>query len=69
MTINNIRFVGHHDFTSQGKFIWEIICQLRNMGTGRYVTKNEWLTKWPNEPSYLKIIKVIVLISYCSVKV
>jgi hypothetical protein len=27
------------------------------MGTGRFVTKNEWLQKWPNQPSYLKIVK------------
>ncbi|KAE9548222.1 hypothetical protein FO519_008562 [Halicephalobus sp. NKZ332] len=57
MSVDKIRFIGNHDFCSQGKFLWEIICQLRNMGTGRYVTKNEWLQKWPNEPSYVKIIK------------
>uniref|UniRef100_A0AC34QPF0 28S ribosomal protein S34, mitochondrial n=1 Tax=Panagrolaimus sp. JU765 TaxID=591449 RepID=A0AC34QPF0_9BILA len=57
MASTPIRFVGNHDFSSQGKFMWEILCQLRNMGIGRYVTKTEWLQKWPNEPSYLKIIK------------
>lgn len=28
------------------------------MGVGRYVTKNEWLTRWPEEASFLKIIGV-----------
>lgn len=61
MTVDKIRFIGNYDFNANGKFLWEIICQLRNMGTGRYVTKNEWLQKWPNQPSYLKIIKVSFL--------
>ncbi|KAH7730447.1 Protein MRPS-34 [Aphelenchoides avenae] len=27
------------------------------MGVGRYVTKSEWLNKWPDQPSYMKIIR------------
>ena len=63
MSVDKIRFIGNYDFNSQGKFLFEIICQLREMGTGRYVTKNEWLQKWPNQPSYLKIIKVCTFFS------
>uniref|UniRef100_A0A7E4W345 28S ribosomal protein S34, mitochondrial n=1 Tax=Panagrellus redivivus TaxID=6233 RepID=A0A7E4W345_PANRE len=55
--VDKIRFLGNHDFSSQGKFMWEILCQLRNLGQGRIVTKNEWLQKWPTQPSYLKIVK------------
>lgn len=56
-----IHFLGHFDVAAEGKFLWEILCQLRNMGVGRYVTKTEWNLKWPNEPSYLRIIKVLSL--------
>uniref|UniRef100_A0A914Z4N6 28S ribosomal protein S34, mitochondrial n=1 Tax=Panagrolaimus superbus TaxID=310955 RepID=A0A914Z4N6_9BILA len=58
MTVDKIRFIGNYDFNANGKFLLEILCQLRGMGIGRYVTKNEWIQKWPNQPSYLKIIKV-----------
>uniref|UniRef100_A0A0N4ZIJ5 Uncharacterized protein n=1 Tax=Parastrongyloides trichosuri TaxID=131310 RepID=A0A0N4ZIJ5_PARTI len=52
-----MRFIGNFDYTSEGKFLFEILCQLRNMGTGRLVTKSEWNKKWPDEASYIKIIK------------
>lgn len=52
------RFIGNYDVASEGKFLWEILLQLRNMGVGRYVTKSEWLSKWPQQPSYIKIIRV-----------
>ncbi|CAB3402360.1 unnamed protein product [Caenorhabditis bovis] len=57
MATNTIRFVGNHDIAAEGKFLWEILAQLRNFGVGRMVTKNEWGRKWPNQPSYLKIVK------------
>jgi len=53
-----IRFVGFFDFTSEGKFLWEILTQLKSMGVGRYVTKTEWVNKWPEEKSFVKIVKV-----------
>lgn len=53
-----IRFIGNYDYSSEGKFLFEILCQLRNMGCGRIVTKTEWSRKWPNEPSYIRIVKV-----------
>lgn len=53
----SIRFFGIHDYAREGKFLWEILTQLRGMGVGRYVTKTEWMRKWPDELSYLKIIK------------
>ena len=54
----SINYIAHYDYAAQGKVLWEILCQLRNMGIGRYVKKHEWQTKWPDQPSYLKIIKV-----------
>lgn len=53
-----IRFIGHYDVSAEGKFMWEILCQLRNMGIGRLITKSEWKKKWPEQSSFLKIIKV-----------
>jgi hypothetical protein len=55
---SNIRYLGHYDVASEGKILWEILCQLKGLGVGRYVTKTEWDLKWPDEPSYLKIVKV-----------
>uniref|UniRef100_A0A0N5C8V8 Mitochondrial 28S ribosomal protein S34 n=1 Tax=Strongyloides papillosus TaxID=174720 RepID=A0A0N5C8V8_STREA len=52
-----IRFIGNLDYSSEGKFLFEILCQLRKMGVGRIVTKTEWTRKWPTEPSYIKIVK------------
>ena len=54
------RYVGNYDVTAEGKFLWEILCQLRNFGTGRVVTKNEWHRKWPEQPSYLRVIRVSI---------
>ncbi|VDM11011.1 unnamed protein product [Wuchereria bancrofti] len=56
--IPNIRYIGNYDINAEGKFLWEILCQLRNLGIGRIVTKNEWARKWPKQPSYLKIVQV-----------
>ncbi|CAI4228062.1 unnamed protein product [Auanema sp. JU1783] len=53
-----IRFVGNFDIASEGKFLWEVLCQLRKFGVGRIVTKNEWARKWPGQPSYMKVVKV-----------
>ncbi|MCP9260775.1 28S ribosomal protein S34, mitochondrial [Dirofilaria immitis] len=55
--VPNIRYIGNYDINAQGKFLWEILCQLRNLGVGRIVTKNEWARKWPKQPSYLKIVR------------
>ncbi|MFH4979526.1 hypothetical protein AB6A40_006235 [Gnathostoma spinigerum] len=52
-----IKFIGNYDVTANGKFLWEILCQLRQLGVGRLVTKNEWGRKWPEQPSYLKIVR------------
>ncbi|CAI2347469.1 unnamed protein product [Caenorhabditis sp. 36 PRJEB53466] len=57
MSAKLIKFVGNHDISSEGKFLWEILAQLRNFGVGRLVTKNEWARKWPSNPSYLKILR------------
>lgn len=54
----SLRFFGFHDCASEGKFLFEILAQLKGMGVGRYVTKSEWMLKWPDQPSYLRIIKV-----------
>lgn len=56
--VSNIRYIGNYDINAEGKFLWEILCQLRNFGVGRIVTKNEWERKWPKQPSYLKIVQV-----------
>ncbi|VDN17832.1 unnamed protein product [Gongylonema pulchrum] len=53
----NLRYIGSYDVNAEGKFLWEILCQLRHLGRGRIVTKNEWTRKWPDQPSYLKIVK------------
>lgn len=53
-----IRYVGNFDVASEGKNIWEILCSLKNLGTGRLIKKTEWNLRWPNQPSYLKIVKV-----------
>ncbi|VDK85138.1 unnamed protein product [Litomosoides sigmodontis] len=55
--VPNIRYIGNYDINAEGKFLWEILCQLRNLGIGRIVTKNEWARKWPKQPSYLKIVQ------------
>ncbi|VDD93914.1 unnamed protein product [Enterobius vermicularis] len=52
-----IRFIGNYDITAEGKFLWELLAQVRNFGVGRIVTKNEWLRKWPKQPSYIRIVK------------
>ncbi|VDM50809.1 unnamed protein product [Toxocara canis] len=52
-----IKYIGNYDVTAEGKFLWEILCQLRGLGVGRMVTKNEWGRKWPHQPSYLRIVK------------
>lgn len=54
----SIRFIGDYDVTAEGKFLWELLAQIRNFGVGRIVTKNEWLRKWPDQPSYIRIVKV-----------
>uniref|UniRef100_A0A914GWV3 Uncharacterized protein n=1 Tax=Globodera rostochiensis TaxID=31243 RepID=A0A914GWV3_GLORO len=53
----SLRFFGVHDCASDGKFLWEILAQLRGLGVGRYVTKTEWTRRWPDQPSYLRIVK------------
>ncbi|VDP08522.1 unnamed protein product [Soboliphyme baturini] len=35
-----------------------ILAQLKNFGVGRMVVKNEWLRRWPTQPSYCVIRKV-----------
>jgi hypothetical protein len=55
---NPIRFIGNYDVTSEGKFLWEILTQLKSMGVGRCVTKTEWINKWPAETSFVRIVKV-----------
>lgn len=37
----------------------QILGQLKNFGANRLVTKTEWMLRWPDQPSYLKIRKVI----------
>ncbi|KAI6186678.1 CTP synthase [Aphelenchoides besseyi] len=54
---NSIHYIGNYDIVAEGKILWEILCQLRNLGVGRYVKKTEWDVKWPNQPSYLKIAR------------
>lgn len=61
---NKIRFIGNYDVNARGKFLWEILCQLRHLGKGRLLTKNEWARKWPKQPSYLRVVKVVFLLVY-----
>uniref|UniRef100_A0AC35UCK9 39S ribosomal protein L18, mitochondrial n=1 Tax=Rhabditophanes sp. KR3021 TaxID=114890 RepID=A0AC35UCK9_9BILA len=56
-TAKALRFIGNADYSSEGKFMFEILCQLRNMGVGRIVTRTDWIKKWPTESSYIKIVK------------
>lgn len=58
-----IHYIGIFDFAAEGKNLWEILCQLKGLGVGRYVTKTEWSLKWPDYPSYLKIVKVDCIVS------
>ncbi|KAL3091355.1 hypothetical protein niasHS_007148 [Heterodera schachtii] len=53
----SLRFFGFHDSVSEGKFLWEILTQLRGLGVGRCVTKSEWMRRWPDQPSYMRIVK------------
>ncbi|CAG0897651.1 unnamed protein product [Darwinula stevensoni] len=41
----------------QGKRIWEILCNLKDFGKGRLLTKGMWEFKYPNEISYIKVLK------------
>lgn len=56
-----IRYLGNYDVASEGKILWEILCQLKGLGVGRYVTKSDWNQKWSDQPSYLRIVKVTFL--------
>ncbi|CAJ0567521.1 unnamed protein product, partial [Mesorhabditis spiculigera] len=58
MAAKMIRFIGHPDVNAEGKYLWEILAQLRKFGVGRVVTKSEWGRKWPDQPSFLKIARV-----------
>ncbi|KAK5984648.1 hypothetical protein GCK32_003793 [Trichostrongylus colubriformis] len=60
-----IRFIGNYDVNAQGKFLWEILCQLRQFGVGRIVTKNEWGRKWPTQPSYIRIVRNLMAKRAC----
>lgn len=53
-----LSYIGNYNVLAEGKVLFEILAQLRNFGIGRIVTKNEWLRRWPAQPSYLKIRKV-----------
>lgn len=55
---STIRYIGNYDVAAEGKILWEILCQLKGLGVGRYVTKTDWDLRWPDQPSYLKIVKV-----------
>uniref|UniRef100_A0A914ZUR6 28S ribosomal protein S34, mitochondrial n=1 Tax=Parascaris univalens TaxID=6257 RepID=A0A914ZUR6_PARUN len=57
VAMSAIKYIGNYDVTAEGKFLWELLCQIRGLGVGRLVTKNEWARKWPHQPSYLRIIK------------
>uniref|UniRef100_A0A0K0DGK2 DRMBL domain-containing protein n=1 Tax=Angiostrongylus cantonensis TaxID=6313 RepID=A0A0K0DGK2_ANGCA len=54
---SSVCFIGNYDVNAQGKYLWEILCQLKRFGVGRVVTKNEWGRKWPTQPSYIKIVR------------
>ncbi|GMR41068.1 hypothetical protein PMAYCL1PPCAC_11263 [Pristionchus mayeri] len=58
MSAKLIRFVGNYDVNAEGKFMFEILAQLKDFGVGRMLTKSEWSKKWPDQPSYL-IIKAV----------
>ncbi|GMS87722.1 hypothetical protein PENTCL1PPCAC_9897, partial [Pristionchus entomophagus] len=58
MSAKLMRFVGNYDVNAEGKFLFEILAQLRGFGVGRMVTKTEWNRKWPNQPSYI-VIKAV----------
>ncbi|GMT17089.1 hypothetical protein PFISCL1PPCAC_8386, partial [Pristionchus fissidentatus] len=58
MSAKMMRFVGNYDINAEGKFMFEILAQLKDFGVGRMITKSEWGRKWPDQPSYL-IIKAV----------
>uniref|UniRef100_A0A5S6QZX0 28S ribosomal protein S34, mitochondrial n=1 Tax=Trichuris muris TaxID=70415 RepID=A0A5S6QZX0_TRIMR len=53
-----IKFIGNYDVLAEGKYLFEILAQLRDFGVGRMVTKGAWRRRWPEEPSYCVIKKV-----------
>jgi len=53
-----LSYIGNYNVLADGKILFEILTQLRNFGIGRIVTKNEWMRRWPAQPSYLVIRKV-----------
>jgi len=53
-----LSFIGNYNVLADGKVLFEILTQLKNFGVGRVVTKNEWIRRWPQQPSYCIIRKV-----------
>ncbi|KFD46182.1 hypothetical protein M514_20006 [Trichuris suis] len=52
-----IKFIGNYDVLAEGKYLFEILAQLRDFGVGRMVTKGSWRRRWPEQPSYCVIRK------------
>jgi len=51
-------FIGNYNVLADGKVLFEILTQLKDFGVGRVITKNEWIRRWPNQPSYCIVRKV-----------
>lgn len=45
-----MRYIGR-ETSSQGKFLFRILCNLKNFGIGRMLVRKSYLDRWP-EPSY-----------------
>jgi len=56
--MSRLSFIGHYNVLADGKVLFEILSQLKNFGIGRVITKNEWIRRWPDQPSYLIVRKV-----------
>lgn len=61
--MRGLRIIGNYEVNGEGKFLWEILSQLRGFGRGRMVTKDEWRRKFPKQPSYLIIKQVCYTVS------
>lgn len=48
-----IRYIGR-ETSYKGKFLFHILCNLKNFGIGRMVVRKSFLERWP-EPSYFVI--------------
>ena len=53
-----IEYLGNKDFLGEGKNLLEVLCQVRELGVGRVVTKGEWGRRFPTQPSFVRVTEV-----------